>query len=181
MKVSKSSTQKESLKSRNADKANFAKFLESLKEKQEKINAEVIANRKAKRPKSTNFAVTSNVILLIFNAGEKGITVGEIMKQKPLQYSRKNKATNEMEIVDSFSIDTVSRDWNVKNKVIQYRNQKLIDKGFEVYFEITPEKKASNLTTNVNHRITLHDAYTSEVLRFLKGESNFNESWLNRK
>lgn len=170
------------LEARNKANEAFNKWLESQKQAEAELVAYKEEKRKQKRPTTTNFSLSANVLLLIYKAGKKGIKVSEILSHKPLQFERKNKVSGEMEVVTTFSDDTVKRDWNkagLPNGVapMQYANQKMIDKGFNIAFEVTTLDEKTKYASHDN-LIKVMDFCKDDLLAYIKTFTNFDEVWL---
>ena len=135
-------------------------FLRNSLRKQEalqiSINLEKEANRNAKRSISEHVSMKNNVLLLIYNAGESGITVAEIMQNVPT----KNKKV-------SYNIHTINRDWNV-NAAVQSEQINLNEKGIMVAFEIDVNNEScSTLKGKQNNRITLPSVFADTLKDYL--------------
>lgn len=134
----------------------FAQFQAKQSEIQAEINEIKAIKKAAKRVKSEHISLINNVLLLIYNAGEIGITVSEIMEAQPL----KNKK-------EAFNIHTINRDWNV-NSAVQVGQTNLNEKGVQVVFMVdVNEPSAENLKGKQNNRIVLPEPFRPILKEYL--------------
>jgi len=159
----------------NKTKLAFAEFLAKAEAKVEELEIAKAKAREEKKVTTTSLSAAVNVIIEIYNAGEKGILISEIMKKKPINYIYKG------ELKTSYSYDSVNRDWNKANYPIQPKNQFLIDKGVEVVFQVEEGKPCKSLKCNHNNRIILPEVFAEDVRSWLLEQTNVKEEYLNRK
>lgn len=153
----KTETSKVNLETRNAQNEAFNKFVEQQAKKAAEMEAAKIEAREMRKTRSEHFSLKNNVLLLIYNAGNKGILISEIMESKPLNHSK-----------TAFNIHTINRDFNVKSP-IQAEQTRLNEAGVMVAFEVeqtetTPEQSKVMGNTKHNNRITLPE-FCKETLK----------------
>jgi len=137
----------------------FADFQAKQIEMQKQIDIAKELKRNEKRNVSDHISMKNNVLLLIYNAGLKGITVAEIMQQKPI----KNKK-------ECYNIHTINRDWNVV-KAVQSEQDNLNEKGCMVAFKIEFCEPNTSLKSKNNNRIILPEVFRETLKAYLQANN----------
>jgi hypothetical protein len=133
----------------------FAQFQAQQLEMQREIEIEKELKRNEKRNTSEHISMKNNVLLLIFNAGLKGITVAEIMQQTPI----KNKKS-------VYNIHTINRDWN-RYSAVQSEQENLNEKGCMVAFTVEFCQPNESLKSKNNNRIILPQVFRETLKGYL--------------
>jgi len=133
----------------------FAEFQAKQIEMQKQIEITKEIKRNEKRSTSEHVSMKNNVLLLIYNAGLKGITVAQIMQQKPI----KNKK-------EAYNIHTINRDYN-RYSAVQSEQENLNEKGCMVAFTVEFCEPNASLKSKNNNRIILPQVFRETLKAYL--------------
>jgi len=133
----------------------FAEFQAKQIEMQKQIEITKEIKRNEKRSTSEHVSMKNNVLLLIYNAGLKGITVAQIMQQKPIQNKK-----------EAYNIHTINRDWN-RYSAVQSEQENLNEKGCMVAFTVEFCEPNASLKSKNNNRIILPQVFRETLKAYL--------------